>query len=498
MEHSSLEKYNQSLAAVRERFDTNPALNALRSNSDPRILELFLLHFCAIGAQMTQPVENWIRRAALRSAELGFEQLAKALSQHAQAESGHHLMMIADVHSLANHWNSRHSPPVDADELLRQPPSKGAQSYCEVHERNIAGNTPYAQIAIEYEIEQLPLRYGSLFLSRCLEVFGPEILPSLSFVSEHIDLDVGHTYFNERELAKLIDSTPESLPALVAAGTAALDAYAEFLSDCVALAEHHTSNIRKSFNGWSQFLTWRLQPPPEILAPRGSASIPRWLEESRTLRGAVLFNDGRRPRFRRPGGGYDDPDPIDFYAWHVLAYRRSTLVGCVRVYPITEDGPPSLTESILGTDKFASMLASLGKQREHVIEIGRWVVHPALRDGRSLAPGIGLKLAAGAGALALALADQIESGNGIAIFAAGTRDGQCLTLTRLGLKMVAGLSPVRSSEYNDFIQVLHCDSATKLQPRLRRIIESISTAMRIQETVQMVHNRPLYSSSAGD
>jgi len=498
MEPSSLEKYNQSLAAVRERFDANPALNALRSNSDPRMLELFLLHFCAIGAQMTQPVENWIRRAALRSAELGFEQLAKALSQHAKAESGHHLMMIADVHSLANHWNSRHSPPVDADELLRQTPSKGARSYCEVHERNIAGNTPYAQIAIEYEIEQLPLRYGNLFLARCLEVFGPEILPSLSFVSAHIDLDVGHTYFNERELAKLIDSTPEGLPALVAAGTAALDAYAEFLSDCVALAEHHYSTIRKSFNCWSQFLSWRLQPPPEILAPECSESIPEWLEESRALRGAVLFNDGRRRRFRRPGGGYDDPDPIDFYAWHVLAYHRSALVGCVRVYPITEDGPPSLTESILDTDEFTKMLASLGRQREHVIEIGRWFVDPAFRNGRSLAPGIGLELAAGAGALALVLADQVESGNGIAIFAAGTRDGQYLTLTRLGLKMAAGLSPARSSEYDDFIQVLHCDSATTLQPRLRRIIESLSIAMRIEETVQTVHNRTLYISSAGD
>jgi hypothetical protein len=462
------------------------------------MLELFLLYFCAIGAQMTQPVEDWIRRAASRCTELGFGQLAKALGHHAQAESGHHLMMIADVHSLANHWNSRRSPPVDADELLRQAPGKGARSYCEVHERNIAGNTPYAQIAIEYEIEQLPLRYGNLFLTRCLEVFGPEILSSLSFVSAHIDLDVGHTHFNERELAKLIDSAPESLPALVAAGTATLDAYAEFLRDCVALAEHHSSTIRKSFERRSQFLSWRLQPPPDILAPECSESIPRWLEESRALRGTVLFDDGRRPRFRRSGGGYDDPDPIDFYAWHVLAYHRSALVGCVRVYPITEDGPPSLTESILGIHEFIRMLARLGKQREQLIEIGRWVVDPAFRNGRSLAPGIGLELAACAGALALSLADQIGSGNGVAIFAAGTRDGQYLALTRLGLKMVAGLSPVRSSEYNDFIQVLHCDSATKLQPRLRRIIKSLSIAMRIEETVQMVHSQTLYSSSAGD
>jgi hypothetical protein len=179
MPASSIEMYNRPLAAVRERFDANAALSSLRSNNDPQLLELFLLYFCAIGAQMTQPVESWIHRAATRCAELGFEKLAKALNQHAQAESGHHLMMIADLHSLANHWNARHSQSIDADELLNQAPSNGAQRYCEVHERNIAGDTPFAQIAIEYEIEQVPLRYGSFFLARCFEALGPDILPAV-------------------------------------------------------------------------------------------------------------------------------------------------------------------------------------------------------------------------------------------------------------------------------------------------------------------------------
>jgi hypothetical protein len=116
------------------RFDANPALNSVRSNDDPQMLELFLLYFCDIGAQMTQPVEGWIRRAASRCAELGFEELAKALNQHAQAEHGHHLM-IADVHSLVKHWNSRHSRSINADDLLNQVLSNEARSYCEVHER---------------------------------------------------------------------------------------------------------------------------------------------------------------------------------------------------------------------------------------------------------------------------------------------------------------------------------------------------------------------------
>jgi hypothetical protein len=495
MPTSSIEKYNRDLATVRERFDSNPALIALRSNNDPRLLELFLLYFCGIGAQMTQPVEGWIRRAASRCAELGFAALAKALDQHAQAEAGHHLMMIADLHSLANHWNSRHTRSIDADALLNQAPSEGARSYCEVHERNIDSTTPFAQIAIEYEIEQLPLRYGSVFLARCFEALGPEILPSLSFVSAHIELDVGHTHFNERELANLIDSTPESLPALVAAGTAALDAYAEFLSDCVALAQRHYYAISNPLDRPPQFLSWRIQPPTVISSPVSPKAIPTWLERARSLRGTVLFNDGRRQRFRAANGRYHDPDPIDLPSWHLLAYHGSSLAGCVRVYPLSESGPPCLTESLLGTERFTELVAGLGKKREDVIEIGRWVVDPAFRNRGSLAPGIGLELAAGAGALAVALARQIGLDKGVAIFAAGTKDRQYLTLKHLGLKAVSNLSPVHSDEYDDLIQILYCDSTEGLQPRFRRIIESISMAMRIDEVVNSARNLATSSSS---
>ena len=133
------------------------------------------------------------------------------------------------VRSLAARWNARRKPSVDACKLLNQAPTPGVLRYCKVHEDNIAGDTPYAQIAIEYEVEMLPMRYGELLLTRCVEMLGAEILPCLSFVTEHIYLDVGHTNFNARGIAKLIDLDPSSIPALVSAGTAALDAYAQFL-----------------------------------------------------------------------------------------------------------------------------------------------------------------------------------------------------------------------------------------------------------------------------
>ena len=241
----SLDEYEQLLTPVRECFAISPGVQAINSSSDDVFLESFLLHFCALGSQMTEPVERWIRRAAARCGTMGLAELAHALNGHAQAESCHHLLMIADVTSLAARWNARRKPVVNARKLLGQPATQGVLAYCKVHEDNITGDTPYAQIAIEYEIEMLPLRYGKLLLTRCVEMLGADILPCLRFVTEHICWDVGHTNFNARVIAKLIDLDPSSMPALVSAGTAALNAYAQFLGDCTELADHDSREAQR-------------------------------------------------------------------------------------------------------------------------------------------------------------------------------------------------------------------------------------------------------------
>jgi hypothetical protein len=241
---ASLDEYEQLVAPARERFAESPAIRAISSTSDSIFLDLFLLHFCALGSQMTEPVERWIRQAAERCVSMGLSDLAFGLRGHAQAETGHHLMMIADVRSLAARWNARHKHPIEAGQLLNQPPTPGVLHYCRVHEENIASDTPYAQVAIEYEVEILPLRYGERLLNRCVQMLGAEILPCLTFVTEHIVLDVGHANFNARIISNLIELMPWSIPVLVSAGSAALDAYGEFLGDCVQLADRDSRKVQ--------------------------------------------------------------------------------------------------------------------------------------------------------------------------------------------------------------------------------------------------------------
>jgi predicted GNAT family N-acyltransferase len=392
---------------------------------------------------MTEPVEGWLRRSAERCEAFGLLELARALSQHARTEAGHHLMMIADVRSLAARWNACRLPLINADEFLCQPPSLGAIRYCQLHEENIASDSPYAQLAIEYEIEMLPLQYGEQLIARCIELLGVHIIPCLSFVTKHVDLDVGHTKFNARELSKLIERDPACLPALVDAGTAALDAYAQFLTDCMQLAERHSQAVQNPITA-SPSLSWQVQLPPGTYENGELALMPDWLEDVRSLRGSVLYAGGRRPQFKIAEGRCYDPDPVDLHAYHVLAYREHLLVGCVRLYPLTSDTACCTTEAILGRQAFAELLLELGAQRSTTVEIGRWVVHPEHRKG-----GTGVQLAAGAATLAKRL------GFKIAVCSAGTEDKQDRILSRMGLKAVPTVGVLKCAAYTDLVRVLY-------------------------------------------
>jgi predicted GNAT family N-acyltransferase len=439
-----LDEYERLLAPARERFAARSGLKLLESPTiAPALMESFLLHFCAIGTRMTELVESWLHRSAERCEIIGLPELARALERHARAEAGHHLMMIADVRSLAARWNACRQPPVDAEEFLCQPPTIGALRYCQLHEENIISDRPYAQIAIEYEIEMLSLGYGERLIARCVELLGADVLSCLSFLTEHVNLDVGHTRFNARELGKLIEQDPTRLPTLVTAGTAALDAYAMFLADCAQLAERHAQAVQSSIAP-SLSLSWQVGSPPITPEKGEPGPIPDWVEDVRALRGSVLYSDGRRPQFKTADGRCYDPDPIDLHAYHVLAYSGHQLVGCVRVYPLVSDAACCATEAILGKKRFAEMLLELGAQRTTTVEIGRWVVHPEHRKS-----GAGVWLAAGAATLAKRLGFQI------AVCSAGTADKQDRILARMGMKTLPTVGVLKSDAYADRVSVMY-------------------------------------------
>jgi hypothetical protein len=210
----------------------------------PARLELFFIHFCALGVQMTEPVDGWVRRAGERCTAAGLPDLGRSLMAHAKHEAGHHLMMIADTRKLVAAWNERRPLRIDADAILSSPPTPGVSAYVALHEEVIAGDAPYGQIAIEYEIERLSVTSGPAVLRQCASILGASALAGLSFLEEHVAVDVGHTKFNEVQMERLLERHPDFAARLGDTGTRALDAYGAFLTDCVALADRSLDGSR--------------------------------------------------------------------------------------------------------------------------------------------------------------------------------------------------------------------------------------------------------------
>ena len=234
----ALRAYDQLVGPARQRFSASPGISAMVSpDTDLRMMAAFLLHFSALSVPITEPVEGWIRRAAERCEALGLVEIARALKGHAKAEAGHHEYHNQDFINLTGVWNSRWLPPVDPEAIRAHGLTPGGERYCRVHEQTIAGPTPFCQFAVEYQIELLPVTYGQRFVDNCIHLLGREILHCMSFATSHIEFDIGHTKFNAHFLGHLIADSPCRLGPLVEAGTAALDAFGDHLTECMVLAE---------------------------------------------------------------------------------------------------------------------------------------------------------------------------------------------------------------------------------------------------------------------
>ncbi len=229
--------YEPQISVARAEFSNNAAASTiLDPNVDPKLLKAFLIYFNSLGVAMTEPVDNWIKRAGENCIKMGLTELGQALCLHAQHESGHHEMMINDTEVTIKHWNESHKPILNSQEVLAEPITEGVNEYIKLHE-NVILEAPFGQIAIEMEIERLSVIFGPSLINQCKKVLDPKFMNGLSFVKEHVAIDVSHTHFNEKHLNKLLNQYPEYSTKLVEIGNKALEAYAMFIDDCLSKAK---------------------------------------------------------------------------------------------------------------------------------------------------------------------------------------------------------------------------------------------------------------------
>jgi hypothetical protein len=236
------ERYEPPLAPTRRSFEAEPGVQRLlAADCPPDLVRLFMLRYSAHGVRMTEQVESWIHRAGDRCTELGRTELGHALRSHARSEGGHEKLMENDARLLADEWNRTRRPHIDAETILRSTPLYSTRKYVQLHEEVIAGPRPYCQVAIEYEIERLSVVLGPAIVARCAAALGGD---GYSFLAEHVELDKGHTAFNERQLGLLLEQDDADLVPLVETGREALNCYLAFVAECAELAEADLARLQ--------------------------------------------------------------------------------------------------------------------------------------------------------------------------------------------------------------------------------------------------------------
>lgn len=182
----------------------------------------------------------------------------------------------------------------------------------------------------------------------------------------------------------------------------------------------------------------------------------------RSMRGEVLYADGRRPEFKN-GLSFDDDDKLDHISYHILAWDKKKVVGCLRITPLRFPITQSNILNLIGEEKFLELCQPFMLDNSFFAEASRWLVLPKYTR---LKIGTNLML----NAWALILHFQYTC-----LFFSG--DATNYLLKEFGASLIANEKPFFSEKYNDYIKFGVFDyknPPAKLLARINAAIENLT------------------------
>ncbi|MBD2533633.1 hypothetical protein H6G97_30415 [Nostoc flagelliforme FACHB-838] len=241
-------EYQRRCEPARKEFASRKVVKEIFTEGvEPKLLKLFMIHWSALSAGLTEPIPAYLKRAGERCEEEGLKEMAEFFYQHEEEEEGHDNWATEDVKKLVDTWNLEEPKfHIDSKELLNHKMSPAVKRYHQLHERVIEGDSPCAELAIDVEIELISTTYGPLLLKSWVESMGQDSLPSISFLYEHVRADVGHTETNFQVVHKLLAQHPEYTDILVETAGDALNSYADFLDDAMNYAKKMYALVSKA------------------------------------------------------------------------------------------------------------------------------------------------------------------------------------------------------------------------------------------------------------
>ncbi|TDD91152.1 iron-containing redox enzyme family protein [Actinomadura rubrisoli] len=240
-----LERYEEQIEAARTAFAEHWAVSTLTDpDVPPHLFAQWLYRYSLHGPQVTRDVERWLATAGRRCEELGLTRIGRGFVGHARGEHGHDQMMIADARALTGRIAGLSGAVLDTETILGTP-LDDAGTYNAQFEDIIAGEHPYYMASASYEMERLSTTMAIDLVANARKILGDDPHAGYYFLAEHVELDVGHTAFNRRQLGEVLALYPDQLATLVEHGGRSILNYAGFMGECLRLAQNDLQTVAR-------------------------------------------------------------------------------------------------------------------------------------------------------------------------------------------------------------------------------------------------------------
>lgn len=181
---------DQAFREVMSRFNASPAIQVL--NSD----EFRVEHYCSALREFYHYVKENPQLQTLQAVYFrgSDRELVKAFCGHARSETGHEHMALDDYSTLGGdrHAVIRENPLPDTIALT-------GFAFFQIQYRNPVGHLGYS-----YFLEHMPTEYGPVYAAALSRANVSE--SAMTFLKEHISVDVGHNRLMDEYMRRLIRS----------------------------------------------------------------------------------------------------------------------------------------------------------------------------------------------------------------------------------------------------------------------------------------------------
>lgn len=220
-----------------------------------------------------------------------------------------------------------------------------------------------------------------------------------------------------------------------------------------------------------------------VLPATPAASDASILGELSEFRGRILYDYGRRPRFRREGGEYADDDPLDWASFHVIVRMGLDLVGYIRVRAVIEYAESSF-RLLVTRPQFKAALEEMRVAETDCLEVSRWIVAASAR---------GTEIAGALVVSAWAIGRWL--GKRRLLATVGSRDGQGTMLARFGGQVLRIVNPKFIPEYDDELVAMQFD-LNDPPPRVAAKLRAVGQLLNLADDGLQRSERDRYEFSS--